>query len=300
MAINLTHLADGAAIGIVRDTCLQPEAAIVETLAIFAGHHLAVLGGEPGFECCVFGIREREVDRQLDEGAQRGGGTDDGGEKPAAMFHCRVGLAVIRSVEHRYAEQFQRGIAEADFVAHLIIDHAIGFHLPYGRALAGLVADFTGRVGGAECFGIAALAAPGTGGNHAAILADQRRKTFQRAVAHIVTQRDMVGKSDIAIGRHQADIAFGSDRVLFLVVGNTVGQQDAPAIVDFDVAFRCDHTAAGVVDDLIGLQQHIVLRLRLRLRFVLGSRIARQARCQCQRTGPQPQCRAPPPYHPSS
>ena len=57
---------------------------------------------------------------------------------------------------------------------------------------------------------VPALAALGRCGNKTTIGTDQRAETLQRTFAHLVGEGDIVGKGDIAIAIHHADIADGS------------------------------------------------------------------------------------------
>ena len=61
----------------------------------------------------------------------------------------------------------------------------------------------------------------------------------------VIGQRDMFGEGDVAVFVEQADMAVGRHHVGVLVVGDRVGQQDAPVIVDLDMALRDDDLLVG-------------------------------------------------------
>ncbi len=103
-------------------------------------------------------------------------------------------------------------------------------------------------------------------------------KLFERAVAHLVGEVHVVGEGDVALLVGQADMAVRHHRVVDLVVGHLVGEQDAAVAVDLDMAARRDDVCVDVVVHLVGLQQHIALDGRP------GSSVVRRRPCPPWRT----------------
>ena len=73
----------------------------------------------------------------------------------------------------------------------------------------------------------------------------------------MIGQDDVVGKGHIAAFVEQTDMTVGRHHVGALIVGNRVRQQDAPVVIDFDMAFGDDGVLVGVVDRFLGLQQDV-------------------------------------------
>ena len=73
----------------------------------------------------------------------------------------------------------------------------------------------------------------------------------------------MIGEGDIALVVGDADMTVCGHLVGLLVVGDRVGEQDASATVDLDMAVRGDDLVVAVIIDLVGLQQALALDRRL-------------------------------------
>ncbi len=258
--IELALMSAEAAVGIVADAALQPHAAVLPAFAILAGDDVAAAGGDDRGDRGVARRPTAKCRRQAQEVADIGRIADIGRQDAAGIAHGGIGFAQIGRIEQRHAEEFEPGIVEDDAVLELVVAHMLRADLPDRCALAGLVADLAGRIAGVERLDEAALAARGAGRDHAAVLADQRREAPERAVAHLVAQVDMVGEGDVSSLVGQADMAARRHRVVRLVVGDLVGEQDAarPA-VDLDMAAGGDDMGVDVVVHLVGLEQHVAL-----------------------------------------
>ena len=99
-------------------------------------------------------------------------------------------------------------LGEIGSVLDLVINHALGLHLPERRALSGLVADLARAVVGDSApttvvplmrWALAAASRP--------FLPIRAPKPVERALAHLVLEHDMIGKGDIAALVDHADMA---------------------------------------------------------------------------------------------
>jgi len=105
-------------------------------------------------------------------------------------------------------------------------------------------------------------------------LADQRGKSVEHTVAHLVGQDRMFGIGDGAVGFEEDNVALRRDLVGVLVVDHFIGEQDAAVVVDLDMSACRRDFAVGVVLDLVRAQQHLLVGFGFGL-----SAMGRRCRC---------------------
>ena len=80
-------------------------------------------------------------------------------------------------------------------------------------------------------------------------------------VLHAVGQSDLLGEHDRAVRRHDHNVTARRNDVAFLIVYDAVGEQNAPVVVDFDIAHRGRRARIQIVVDPVRLQEHLSIPL---------------------------------------
>ncbi len=207
--------------------------AVGDLLAPVALPQHALLGHVAGVEREIVARIEREIVGDLGEGAELLGVAVLGHQEAAFALHRRIGMLEVGHVEDRLAEYLEVRILVGDRRGRLIVDDLGSADAPQRR---NAVLALTGRERALRELGNVTLAALGTLGRNARVIAGDDRQRLHEAVAEIVGQRVAVGADDVAVDVLELDVARGGERVGALVVDDLVGRQDVVVIEDFDVA----------------------------------------------------------------
>ena len=247
-------LGRGAGLG---DAGVDGVLAVLRALAVLAGQHDRLVGGEARREGQVAMGRERPVvgDRHVHTEGPRA--AVDGGQEAAPARDAGIGMAEVGRVEDGHAEELERGIVVGEIVIGLIVDHGPGLDLPERRP-GGLVgAQRAGREHRLAHHRAVAVDATRAAGDDPRVVGHEDAQAVDDAVSQVAGKLDGIGEQHLAAGLAQRDVAGGDHHAVALPVADACGTQHALALGDLDVAGRDDRVGGLVVGQLVGPHQQI-------------------------------------------
>ena len=158
----------------------------------------------------------------------------------------------VWDVEDGETEKFEKCVTIPDFLIFTVMIDTVSSNLPHQRSFRVLLTRFAWRKRGLTHDRMDAVRPACRSRGEAALVGQKNPQLFYRAVFEIVREFYVVGEQHLAGRFEKLDIARCTDRIGFFVVADGIGEEDAAALCDFDVAARNGNAQVFVAGNFIG------------------------------------------------
>jgi hypothetical protein len=274
LALRLDHAAEVAVagqageflrIGLIDAGGADLIRAVFEPVAEFAFHHDALIDERRDRHGRIHVRADRPEIGHLESEAGAAVRIDMRRQEAGLPLHGRIGMIEIGQVSDRYSEQLDRSVLIIDRALAFVVDDLRGLDLPERRLLRIVAAGFAGGVNAVREYRDVAFGAVRARRGEAGALRRFDEHRIDESFAEVLRHLQRVGVDDVAVLGAITHVAFGEHLVRDAVIGDLVGFEHGAIVIDLDAADRMNPVVLGVVDHLVGGNEHLGVGIALGL-----------------------------------